>query len=201
MKFYFSGTGSGSLSHYFLRAIKGSGHLYTFDFHESRVQQAREEFKNHGLGGFVTVQHRDVCTDGFTEELNGVADAVFLDLPAPYQAIEHVVKVLKAEGGRFCAFSPCIEQVQATCVQLEKNGFLEVQTIEILQTELIVKEKYIPIMDFEFVKTKREDNVPRKDEKKQPGKTKKVLTTYPPPVQNGHSGYLTFATLPPLPMR
>lgn len=67
--------------------------------------------------------------------------------------------------------------------------------MEIIQSEQIVKEKYIPIMEFEFVKTKREDE-PRKDEKKQPGKTKKVLTTVPPPMQPGHSGYLTFATLP-----
>lgn len=159
------------------------------------MEQAREEFKNHGLGDFVTVQHRDVCSDGFTSELDGVADAIFLDLPAPYIAIEHVVKAMKSSGGRFSAFSPCIEQTQSTCVQLEKNGFIEIQTMEIIQSEQIVKEKYIPIMEFEFVKTKREDE-PRKDEKKQPGKTKKVLTTVPPPMQPGHSGYLTFATLP-----
>lgn len=177
-----------------------TGHLFTFDFHEIRADQAREEFKSHGLADFVTVQHRDVCKEGFTEDLTGQADAVFLDLPAPYLAIEHVVKALKAEGGRFCAFSPCIEQTQATCVQLEKCGFLEVQTVEILQSELIVKEKLIPLLDFEFVKTKREDE-PRRDDKKQPGKTKKVLTTISTPIQPGHTGFLTFATLPPLSMR
>jgi len=198
-----AGTGSGSLSHYFLRAVKDTGHLYTFDFHESRVEQAREEFKYHGLGDFVTVQHRDVCADGFTEELNGVADAVFLDLPAPYLAIDHVVKALKSDGGRFCAFSPCIEQTQATCVQLEKSGFMEIQTMEIIQSENIVKDKYVPILDLDFVKTKRDEEPmnPRKDEKKTPIKTKKILTTIPPPMQPGHSGYLTFATLPPASMR
>lgn len=166
--------------------------------------QAREEFKNHGLGEFVTVQCRDVCADGFTEELNNSVDAVFLDLPAPYLAIDHVVKAIKSEGGRFCAFSPCIEQTQATCVQLEKSGFIEIQTMEIIQSELIVKEKTVPILDLEFLKTKREEtpNEPlRKDEKKQPGKTKKILTTIPPPMQPGHSGFLLFATLPPLFLR
>lgn len=155
------------------------------------------------MGDYVTVQHRDVCSDGFTDELTGIADAVFLDLPAPYLAIEHVVKALKTCGGRFCAFSPCIEQTQTTCVQLEKSGFIEIQTIEILQSEHIVKEKYIPMMDFEFVKTKKEAEPveTRKDDKKQPGKTKKILTTIPPPMQNGHSGFLTFASLPPASMR
>lgn len=151
----------------------------------------------------MTVQHRDVCSDGFTEELNGVADAVFLDLPSPFLAIESAVKAMKPEGGRFCGFSPCIEQTQATCIKLEKCGFTEIQTIEILQSELIIKEKYIPVMEFDFLKTKREDESveTRKFDKKQPGKTKKILTTIPPPMQPGHSGYLTFATLPPADMR
>lgn len=185
--------------------MKETGHLYTFDFHANRVEQAREEFKSHGLESYVTVQHRDVCSDGFTDELNGVADAVFLDLPSPFLAIDHVVKALKPDGGRFCAFSPCIEQTQATCVKLESSGFIEIQTMEILQSELIIKDKYIPVMEFDFLKTKREDddvhNESRKFDKKQPAITKKVLTTVPPPMQPGHSGYLTFATLPPVDMR
>lgn len=50
-----SGTGSGSLSHYFIRAVKPSGQLHTFDFHEARAEQAREEFTKHGINEFVTV--------------------------------------------------------------------------------------------------------------------------------------------------
>lgn len=50
-----SGTGSGSLSHFFIRAVKPNGHLHTFDFHENRADQARTEFKDHGISDFVTV--------------------------------------------------------------------------------------------------------------------------------------------------
>lgn len=53
-----SGTGSGSLSHYFMRAVKPLGHLHTFDFHENRVQLARDEFKSHGLQDYVTVSRK-----------------------------------------------------------------------------------------------------------------------------------------------
>lgn len=185
------------MSHYFLRSISSKGHLYTFDFHENRVIQAREEFEEHGFGKFVTVQHRDVCSEGFTEELNSKADAIFLDLPAPYKAIEHVIKALKPSGSRFCSFSPCIEQVQQTCLELEKHGFLEIQTVEILQTEHIVKEKHIPIIDLSFVKNKRDENeekVIKKDDKKAQLPTRKVLTTINTPIQPGHTGFLTFAT-------
>lgn len=52
-----SGTGSGSLSHAFLRAVKPSGHLHTFDFHEQRCEIAREEFGKHGIGEWVTVSN------------------------------------------------------------------------------------------------------------------------------------------------
>lgn len=50
-----SGTGSGSLSHSFLRSVRPHGHLHTFDFHEQRCEIARGEFKDHGIGDYVTV--------------------------------------------------------------------------------------------------------------------------------------------------
>jgi tRNA (adenine57-N1/adenine58-N1)-methyltransferase catalytic subunit len=78
--------------------VKPHGHLYTFDFHENRVDLARDEFSRHGLSGFVTVQQRDVCEQGFGDELQSKADAVFLDLPRPWEGIPHVVRALKESG-------------------------------------------------------------------------------------------------------
>ncbi|XP_036325290.1 tRNA (adenine(58)-N(1))-methyltransferase catalytic subunit TRMT61A [Rhagoletis pomonella] len=203
-----SGTGSGSLSHYFLRAIKPHGHLHTFDFHEARVQQAREEFEQHGLGEFVSVYHRDVCQLGFGNELEGKADAVFLDLPAPQLAVPFAAKTLKAEGGRFCSFSPCIEQSQRCCIALQEHGFTEIRSLEVLQQEHIVKTRTIPVLDLEFLKHKKpvsqkadEPNTDTANEKtgpaKTPKETKKLLTCSTPPTLPGHTGYLTFATLLP----
>lgn len=57
-------------------------------------------------------------------------------------------------GGRFCSFSPCIEQSQRVCEVLESSGFVEIQSMEVLQTEDMVRTKQIPIMDLEFVKHK-----------------------------------------------
>lgn len=48
------------------------------------------------MSEYVTVYNRDACTDGFG--LEDVADAVFLDLPSPWKALESAKKALKREG-------------------------------------------------------------------------------------------------------
>lgn len=48
------------------------------------------------IGSNVTVTHRDVCQDGF--KLDHVADAVFLDLPKPWEVIKSAKQALKKEG-------------------------------------------------------------------------------------------------------
>lgn len=122
-----AGTGSGSLSHSIARTLAPHGKLFTHDFHEERALAAQEEFKDHGLGEIVTVQHRDVCRDGFN--VDQAVDAVFLDLPHPWEAIESANSALK-NGGRICCFSPCVEQVQKSCETLSNLNFMDVTTYE-----------------------------------------------------------------------
>lgn len=95
---YFAGTGSGSLTHALARTVYPDGHVHSFDFHENRVSVAEIEFKTHGLSPVVTVRQRDVCRDGYGESMNDVADAVFLDLPLPWEAVPHAVKAIKKNG-------------------------------------------------------------------------------------------------------
>ena len=179
--FFLSGTGSGSLSHALIRAVKPTGHLYTFDFHENRVAIARQEFESHGLGEFVTVSHRDVCQNGFGPDVANKADAVFLDLPHPWEAVSHAVDAMKSSGrnkiklstnqylkrvnlhinsnwslslsgGRLCSFSPCIEQVQRTCEKLKTLGFVELVTLEVLIKEYQVSSRTMPVLDLDNLK-------------------------------------------------
>ncbi|XP_071574739.1 tRNA (adenine(58)-N(1))-methyltransferase catalytic subunit TRMT61A-like [Temnothorax nylanderi] len=191
-----TGTGSGSLSHSLIRAIRPSGHLYTFDFHEQRVAIAETEFKKHGLNNFVTLKERDVCSEGFGEELKHKIDAVFLDLPHPWLAIEHATVALKQTGGKLCFFSPCIEQVQRTCAKLIRKGFIELHTYECLQREMNVQYRSLPILDLECLKYKQanEDIVHKNGKGKQEEKLLTVTHAHSLP---GHTGFITIAVLPP----
>eukprot|EP00088_Acartia_fossae_P066757 TRINITY_DN828_c0_g1_i3.p1 TRINITY_DN828_c0_g1~~TRINITY_DN828_c0_g1_i3.p1 ORF type:complete len:344 (-),score=68.28 TRINITY_DN828_c0_g1_i3:159-1157(-) len=212
-----SGTGSGSLSHSLIRTIAPSGHLHTYDFHQQRSEKARVEFDEHGLKDFVTCYHKDVCEEGFG--LENTADAVFLDLPHPWKVVPHAKKSLKRSGGRLCSFSPCIEQVQETCEQLKENGFKEVNTIECLLREFQVRKITLPEFDPEFdpldEKNDNSDNLPSEqdNQQKEDGQKgmkrkhtgssimeaeKKFVTGVPLTSMPGHTGYLTFATLPPI---
>ncbi|KAL4073304.1 tRNA methyltransferase complex GCD14 subunit-domain-containing protein [Scleroderma yunnanense] len=126
-----AGTGSGSFSHSIARTIGASGHLYSYEFHEARAEKAREEFIRHGMQDIVTLTHRNVCKDGFTVE--NLVDAVFLDLPAPWDAVLHAKKALRKDRPtRICCFSPCMEQVMRAVNALNEAGFTDITMYETL---------------------------------------------------------------------
>lgn len=158
-----AGTGSGSFSHAFARSVK---HLFSYEFHEVRYQQALQEFKDHGLIGFdnnVTITQRDVCANGFTLKKNDItshsfengddfvnvdSNVVFLDLPAPWDAIPHLDEVIsKDEKVGLCCFSPCIEQVDKTIEVLEKCGWTDLQMVEVQSKQYESRRQMVRTLD------------------------------------------------------
>lgn len=126
-----AGTGSGSLSVSIIRTLLPHGKLFTFEFNEGRAAEANSEFQQLGLINNVVSEHRDVIENGFAHTDYQEADAIFLDLPCPWNAIGSAKQILKTEGS-ICSFSPCIEQVQKSCLALKKHDFQEIRTVEIL---------------------------------------------------------------------
>ena len=129
-----AGTGSASFTHSFARTVGSEGKLYTYEFHEPRYVAAKDELEQHGLLNVNTViTHRDVCNDGF--EVNGEqinADVVFLDLPSPWTAIQHLDKVISSDSRvGICCFSPCIEQVEKTITALQDEGWTSIEMVEV----------------------------------------------------------------------
>ncbi|KAK4688101.1 tRNA (adenine57-N1/adenine58-N1)-methyltransferase catalytic subunit, partial [Tremellales sp. Uapishka_1] len=119
-----AGTGSGSMTHSLSRSVGPKGQVLSFEYHRIRFEKAGEEFVDHGLDN-VKLEHRNVCKDGFGDA-SGV-EGVFLDLPAPWEAIPAAVKTLRTDViTRICCFSPCLEQVLKTVAMLRTEGFAEV---------------------------------------------------------------------------
>ncbi|SJX61009.1 related to GCD14-translational repressor of GCN4 [Sporisorium reilianum f. sp. reilianum] len=107
------------------------GRLWSFEFHEPRADKARAEFAAHSMDKVIVLNHRNVCKDGFG--LTDAADSVFLDLPAPWEAVAHATHALRRDTvTRICCFSPCIEQVLKTVTALNEHGFTDVETFESL---------------------------------------------------------------------
>lgn len=181
-----SGTGSGSFSHSMARALWPNGKLFTFEFHQSRAQQAKAEFEQHGLlSTVIRIEHRNVCSDGFGVE--DQADAVFLDLPSPWEAVPHAYCAMKKTGeSRICCFSPCIEQVLKSYEALRASGFTEIKTFECLSKEHEVRALGAGGALLSAVERKRS----RKELESM------TIVTKPVSEARGHTSYLTFARLP-----
>lgn len=173
-----AGTGSGSFTHAFSRTVNTEGKLYTFEFHESRYEKAKDEFSKHGLDN-ITITHRDVCSNGFQiDNVDLDADTVFLDLPSPWEAIPHLESVIATgrEVG-ICCFSPCFEQVVKAVESLEENGWVNIELTE-TQGRLFESHKAMKrevddaVKRLKFVKERQREGLalikagkhPRKDE-------------------------------------
>ncbi|KIM40900.1 hypothetical protein M413DRAFT_445671 [Hebeloma cylindrosporum] len=159
-----AGTGSASFSHSVARTIGSSGHLYSYEFHEARYLKAKEEFTRHKMDDVVTIQHRNVCKDGFT--IVDEADAVFLDLPAPWDAVEHAKRALRKDRvTRICCFSPCMEQVLRTVSALNEAGFTEITMYETLLRPIEVFQ-IPPLPNISLVSEKIKISEQKREEKR-----------------------------------
>ncbi|KAK2744800.1 tRNA (adenine-N(1)-)-methyltransferase catalytic subunit trm61 [Onygenales sp. PD_40] len=164
-----AGAGSGSFTHASARAVfngyptttsdpstnKGLGKVCSFEFHAQRAVKVREEIRDHGLEGIVHVTHRDVYNDGFLlrEPVTGEspeANAIFLDLPAPWLALKHLVRE-PADGSpspldpsspvHLCTFSPCLEQVQRTISAMRQHEWISIEMVEVAHHQIEVRRE------------------------------------------------------------
>ncbi|KAK0778772.1 tRNA (adenine-N(1)-)-methyltransferase catalytic subunit trm61 [Friedmanniomyces endolithicus] len=160
-----AGAGSGSFTHAAARAVfsgypdstrkkRRTGRVYSYEYHEPRVQTLRKELQDHGLENIVQLTHRDVCNDGFllspdiSPTTSPHATAIFLDLPAPWLALKYLTHTspspLKPGSPvHICTFSPCIEQVTATVSHLRKLGWTEIEMLEIQNRRLDVRREHV----------------------------------------------------------
>jgi tRNA (adenine57-N1/adenine58-N1)-methyltransferase len=163
-----AGSGSGSFTHASVRAVyngypkdnsERKGKVFSFEYHEPRFESMKNEISTHGLDGLVHLTHRDVYKDGFlVDGESPEAESIFLDLPAPWQALPHLSRTRPQTGdsvtdngekpwvsplnpkksAHLCTFSPCIEQVTKTVSAMRRLGWVNIEMVEISNRKLQV---------------------------------------------------------------
>lgn len=220
-----AGTGSGAFTHKLALTVGETGHIYTYDYHEQRILDAQREFSDHGLGGIVTAVHRNVCQEGFEIEHGPIAaQAVFLDLPAPWTAIPLLSNVVDRSGQvRICCFSPCIEQVIKSVFALRAAGFRHIEMVENQARRFEGHQEMVRTVDEAMnlvrdIRIRRQEgmdrrhgridpNQPRREPFNPWGRGKRIREGEEPyrwknvswveSEIKSHTSYLTFAVLPP----
>lgn len=122
-----AGTGSGALTTALAWAVGELGHIYSYEIRQEVQNLARKNIDRLGLGQRVTFHLRDIQS-GF-EETN--VDALFLDVPNPYDFIPQVRQALKP-GGFFGCILPTMNQVTRLLPVLHLHQFAFTDICEIL---------------------------------------------------------------------
>lgn len=130
-----AGTGAGAATIFLANIVGENGHVYTYELREDFSQIAEKNIKEFGLQN-VTLKCQDVV-EGISE--NDV-DLVFLDLPKPWDVVEHARDSLKS-GGYLVAYTPYIDQVKLFTRILKKREFSNIKSLECLLREIEVKDK------------------------------------------------------------
>ncbi|WP_298007436.1 MULTISPECIES: tRNA (adenine-N1)-methyltransferase [Anaerolinea] len=122
-----AGTGSGALTTAFAYMVGDSGRVYTYETREEMHNLARKNLAAVGLDHRVVFKCKDIA-GGFDET---GADALFLDLPDPWNYLPQVRQALKT-GGFFGTLLPTTNQVQSLLFELHRQGFAFINVCEIL---------------------------------------------------------------------
>ncbi len=121
------GTGSGSLTIALANAVGDSGRIYTYDRREDFQKNAIKNVENAGLSHRVEFKIREAL-EGFDEN---EVDAVFIDLPSPWDALDAAVRSLKG-GGRVGVLSPTCNQIEKMAEKMKERGFIQLTSFELL---------------------------------------------------------------------
>ena len=165
-----AGTGSAALTIYLANAVGKNGKVITYEKRADAAKIARtnleivgavrknqkiigiedeeqpesekeeiletNEVKENGL--YNVVQKIGDITEGI-DETN--VDVLVLDMPDPWNVVEHAKKSLNPSKGRIAMYVPYIEQAKKGVEALKEHGFLDILTVECIVRNMDISEK------------------------------------------------------------
>jgi tRNA (adenine57-N1/adenine58-N1)-methyltransferase len=132
-----AGTGAGATTIFLGNLVGEKGEVFSYELREDFAKVAQKNIDDFGLDN-VTLKLQDVV-QGIDE--NNI-DLVFMDIPKPWEIVEHARDALKL-GGYLAAYTPYIDQVKLLRRILKKRDFVEMSSLECILREMEVKDKGI----------------------------------------------------------
>ncbi|MCL2149006.1 MAG: tRNA (adenine-N1)-methyltransferase, partial [Methanomassiliicoccaceae archaeon] len=116
-----------------LSAVAPAGSVHTLELKEDNAKLALKNVRRTGLDG----RWAYTIGDARHAKVDLTADALVMDMPDPWLALENLYGNLRP-GGRVCAYVPNMNQAEATVAALRNKGFAEVYALENIQRGLEV---------------------------------------------------------------
>jgi tRNA (adenine57-N1/adenine58-N1)-methyltransferase len=126
-----AGTGSGAMTIALCRAVGDDGRVVSYELREEHHEQALRNIE----GFFGKVPDRLDLRIGDVRDVARTGerfDRCVLDLASPWEALEPLATVLEP-GAVLCAYMPTTVQVQQLVLALPSQGFLHIETFEVLR--------------------------------------------------------------------
>jgi tRNA (adenine57-N1/adenine58-N1)-methyltransferase len=128
-----AGVGSGALTMALLNAVMPSGRVITVEVREEFAARARRNVERAGLAPYWDLRIGDVKTI----DIVTAVDAVSLDMPDPWLAIDNIDRFLRP-GGRISIYVPNTNQVADAVNGLKEHGYLQIDALENIQRHIEV---------------------------------------------------------------
>jgi tRNA (adenine57-N1/adenine58-N1)-methyltransferase len=127
-----AGTGSGWLA---IALARVSKQVVSYETRGEFIRIAERNIKLEGISNLI-LKNADVTEEVTERDL----DLVALDMPNSEKALPNAFLALKSKG-YVCGYLPHIEQVKAFVAELERLGFMEIATYEIIERDMLVREQ------------------------------------------------------------
>ncbi len=136
-----AGTGSGALTMALYRAVGPQGRVVSYELRSEHRAQARANLEVFfgQVPETLELREGDLATVAGTPERY---DRAVLDMPEPWGPLPALAQVVEP-GGVVCAYLPTTMQIQQFVLALPRNGFMHMETFEMLMRGWHVTERSV----------------------------------------------------------
>jgi tRNA (adenine57-N1/adenine58-N1)-methyltransferase len=128
-----AGVGSGALTMALLNSVMPTGKVISVEVREEYAARARRNIDRAGMAEYWDLRIGDVKSI----DVGAAVDAVSLDMPDPWQALDNVDRCLRP-GGRISIYVPNMNQVTEAVNGLREHGYQQIDALENIQRRIEV---------------------------------------------------------------